>query len=607
MSGRNSYRGGGGSGSRSGGQRGNANGGPNGQGNQWPGSLTGTTGFVRRFQQQARVRSQTNGSRNSHSSNTPSTLDNRQPDGRGTPHSLPPRPDRTPGAWTGPRHGARGGFRPQQPGHTPSGIVGNNTAIQNALNLGPVPEEPALIGQRRNQAPQQQAPPNRPIAQPRGPRLSRRQRRAILNHRTQHGDWRVGDIVHIDYTAQSQYEHSPRSYDSQTGRFTYTVKGLYHVPDIDGDVYLEARFGVIIAIHRGDFGPTATVLPLFSYRGEGTKNKDVEFAIQHLPIVNRSEWADLQAKWADQVRRGILRTVSSDSAVSLVPNDFTLIVDDVGAPPDFTPGKQKSSVLVSKSVTIRLDGRVDFIASLEDASRDRLREFYFAYISMATVEKQELADFDRSKFPLSQFPWLEHMLPRSARSFSFTPPASQADQPNPFTAPPAAPTPATQPTDTPFADAQADLDADTATEEPLSRKRKNPPCLSLTALEKAKQYLDDQKRIREDADREIELQQRIMADAEVQIRAAGVSEMVNNRMVARRVLKENEEAHRAAEEAIREAEREIREAEERLVELEAYPQQTESEEQVQESASKRRKFKEDDDEEIQSAVRIPSP
>ena len=581
--------------------------GPGRPGNNGQATGTGTTAFAQQFQRQAQLQSQTNGSRNTGSPHRPSPLGQGQRN-RGGNHPTGPASTLTPGAWTGPNSGRRG--QAQRPQQVQRNVNGNNVQIHNTVGLGTLAAQPLSFEQRRNQtvqnqAAQQQAPPNRPIAQPRGPKLTRRQRRAILNHRTQNGDWRVGDIVHIDYTTQSQFEQSPRKVNPRTGEITYDEKCLHHVPKIDIDVYCEARYGIIIAIHYGDFGTCATVLPIFSYGGKGTIHKEVEFVIQHLPVVNRSEWADLKAKWEDQVQRGILRTVAGDSAVPLVPSDFTLIVDDDGAPSDFTPGLQKSSVVVSKSVTIRLDNRVGFIASLETASRNRLREFYLMYISMASVEKQELADFDRSKFPLSQFPWLEHMLPRSARSFSFTPPASQADQSNPFTAPPAAPpaapTPATQPTDTPFADAQTSegVDTNTAADEPSSRKRKDPPNSSLTTLEKAEQYLDDQKRKRDNADRQIQINERIITDAEVQIRAAGVMDEVNHRMNARRVIKTSQEAHRQAEQA-------IREAEERIVELEACTQETEPEEQVQESASKRRKFKDDDDEEIQSAVRIPS-
>ena len=359
-------------------------------------------------------------------------------------------------------------------------------------------------------------PIGRPMAHP-VPRLTPEQRRkAELERRRETKDWRIGDIVNID-VIKASFEVTPSTTtDPQTGDVVYKEKCQHFVPSLGQVIYCEARHGVIIAIHYGDSKLVATVLPIFSYGNDGVKNKSLLFAVQHLTIMNRSEEAEIHATTQGKLDAGHIQDESQGRANPLVPATHTLFVDALD---DFFPGRLNSLVAISKSVNVFLDERVRGPwSALEESSRDTLRKVWQMYNTMASLDRQDLRNFD-----YGEFPWFYPMVPYRPN------PTAQPVQNHPAVPQPAVTQPGqpqqlpTPPTSYPSSQIPSSNVSNGSVNNtgtnPL--KRKNAPAAELTSPQEQQQRVTHLQLQREKLVKEMESNRRDLTAVEDQLNAFG--------------------------------------------------------------------------------------
>jgi hypothetical protein len=106
----------------------------------------------------------------------------------------------------------------------------------------------------------------------------------------------------------------------------------------------------------------------------------------------------------EKIHSGQIGTLEEDSANPAIPEAATVFFDELD---ELGPGSRESLVSLSKPTTVYLDGRVTLKGSLEQPSRDLIREVWQMYNAMASFDQNQLADFD-----CSEFPWLSPMIPQ---------------------------------------------------------------------------------------------------------------------------------------------------------------------------------------------------
>jgi hypothetical protein len=232
--------------------------------------------------------------------------------------------------------------QPQETHYAPTSHFGDGMALNPGLSLEDRHIQQPLIeaAHNRNHHPSRRIIPLRPVPT-HGPKLTTKSwpnKRQFEAHKFQNNDQRVGDIIHYDHVTGCQLDNSHPNVEkmevsypnSETPEQIYlqdkltfpSHKGVYHVPERNIIIYGEARYGIIVEIHECPFGRTATVLPLYSYGGNGVGGHTIASKVQHMPVVLRSEWEDLLDKAQDDVIDGKIKSLDDAKANPIVPNQF---------------------------------------------------------------------------------------------------------------------------------------------------------------------------------------------------------------------------------------------------------------------------------------------
>lgn len=207
--------------------------------------------------------------------------------------------------------------------------------------------------------------------------------------------------MRFDLIKASQAVNPREGFSNPNLRYrVYDAKGVFDIPEIRQALGWEVRYGAVVAIHQGDDKPILTVLPLFSYSGEGLRYKFKTFCIQHLASMDR-------------------RKAKREAANPHVPLNHSLFVDSQD---HFCPGARDSFVVLSKPQNVYVDSRIHEMAGcLKVASSELLGDIWSLYMRVSTLNIGNRATFDYGKFE-----WLKPMMgqtssigevsPRSNRS-----------------------------------------------------------------------------------------------------------------------------------------------------------------------------------------------